>query len=348
MFKACLESAINAALASVKKIEQDQITQENGKSLAEACAAAGAMSVAYVVSSICLPTMPTAAAVSAEEAANFAYESMDNQVSFEMPTKRSAATFRTAIGNAACAMTANLSYTFPPVPTAEVDCSIMAGDFNVDYPDNTTYQPSNRKKLGDDQANAYTSLTKISTGAQITNKTTRIGPTAFESQRIYSLITPIEIQNKNHEALNYVPLDLSVLTGQDWVGNVAWRSRLKELAETQDVSWSQLTAEPYDKRIDGAFNSFTVINDTSFYRANAYDNIFVRGGTVQDRGVIDVFSELGSWTQHKVLNPIPSVLSLKFADKIGPRSRGFRRRSSSTRRAWGARWYEQCRTGWRS
>jgi hypothetical protein len=35
---------------------------------------------------------------------------------------------------------------------------------------------------------------------------------------------------------------------------------------------------------------------------------------------------------------LPSVLSQRFADKTGRRSRGFRRPFSSTRTAWGSRW----------
>ena len=43
-----------------------------------------------------------------------------------------------------------------------------------------------------------------------------------------------------------------------------------------------------------------------------------------------------------------SVLSLKFADKIGRHWPGFHRRSLSRRRAWGAHSYAQCSPGWLS
>lgn len=306
--KAGVTTGVRAAVDEFTLPAPGAMTTTLATELAEAAAVVGAMAGVYLVASICLATAPPGATASVAAAATNAGDAAIANTSYEPPGKKSTVAIKSAISTAAndAASDAINPFEFPPLPIAHVNCAIIGGDFNVDYPDTTTYLESQKAKLGG--GNAYSALTTLISPQQasITAKTTRIGPTAFESQRIYRLRSPNTIQNTHKGNANYVPLDVSSLTGVDLLGRYAWIQSLRELAKAQDVQWSELEGK-YATEIYNAFESTSRINDTTFYRANAYDNIFVKGARVHSCGVIDVFSELGSWPAYTVANPQPAL-----------------------------------------
>jgi len=104
-----------------------------------------------------------------------------------------------------------------------------------------------------------------------------------------------------------VPLNVTslVATPTSFLNWTNWISGLQRLAAAQSITWTSLTKN-FGTLINGAFDKDTN-NDTSLYRANCYDNIFVRGGTVTASGFVDVMSALGSWGPGPVLaNPQPA------------------------------------------
>ena len=144
--------------------------------------------------------------------------------------------------------------------------------------------------------NAYTRLLARAhpNPAAINDKTTRSGPKSYHGNRIYRLRNPIPIQHTNPSAAGYVPLDVTAMLNQDYLGNDAWVNALREKAKAQGRPWAPIENN-YGVEITAAFEFGTVINDTSYYTASRYDNIFVRNTNPTGGGVIDVISELGSW-----------------------------------------------------
>lgn len=300
LFRSSLTVAISAALASVAI--PPSCAPAYGNALARACTRASVMSATHLVSSIALPTAPLFATT--EAAAQAAVTTALGNLQYTQNVILRPPALKKQVAKAVLAAVNTLAYTYPAVPgAAVVNSSIMAGDFNVDYPDTTVYLPSSAQKLGGGQA--YGSLALVSGGnATINAKTTRIGPTAFESQRLYSLIPP------SSPAASMVVgnlLDLNSLQNVNFIGNNAWSNRLRTLATAQNIQWTDV--EKIGQDVYVSFDSVSAINDTSFYRANAYDNIFVRNATVLRGACIDVISELGSWPlpPNPIANPFPST-----------------------------------------
>jgi hypothetical protein len=310
LFSNAVNEGIGAALNAIGAIPASTLSGADAASLARACAMAGAVAATSLVAAIQVPTAPGHATASAAAAAVAAQAAVTGEVSqYVHPLKKSPATIRSSISTEAkrMARAALAPFTFAALPQVNVDASIVAGDFNVHYPDSTAYLASQRAKLGG--GNAYTALAAVTSGARNAASSTRIGPTAFRGQRVYSLKNPAPIQSNNSSAPNFVPLDISSLikTPASYMGYGEWRLGLQSLPRPQNVSWAQLVAG-YSQALDAAFDT-EVINDTSFYRANCYDNIFVRGGANIAGGTIDVMSELGSWGARlaPVVNPQPGL-----------------------------------------
>jgi hypothetical protein len=158
--------------------------------------------------------------------------------------------------------------------------------------------------MGGVNYNAYTGLLALGP-ARNTVRSTRIGPTAFRGQQVYTLGTPARIQDADNTQANYVPLSMATLvtTPTSFMNFTSWQAGLQTMASNQGLVWTTLVAN-YEALLQGAFDRQTV-NDTRYYRANCYDNIFVRGGAVNASGTIDVFSELGSWPQGAAALPNP-------------------------------------------
>jgi hypothetical protein len=268
--------------------------------LARAAAMAGAMAATYMVASILLPTAPPAAVAGVGAATDAAKDTARASASYIRPFVKDEGKFKSAIlsGARAGVQAAIGRFTFPNLPTTGMNAAILAGDFNVNYPDTIVYDANARMLLGGVNANAYTGLMNLvhPNTAVINGKTTRIGPTAFRGQRIYKLITvpQIPIQHTNRTLPNFVDLDVRSLSGQELIGYYKWMEALQNLAQNQSKSWSMI-ASTYADLINSAFDSSTRINDTDYYKASKYDNFFIRGATHQQAGVIDVISELGSW-----------------------------------------------------
>ncbi|HWF78636.1 MAG TPA: endonuclease/exonuclease/phosphatase family protein [Caulobacteraceae bacterium] len=287
------------------------IVQTDAQELAQAIGIASACAAATLVASAQLPTAPVGATGSALNAGNTAIAQAQAVVGqLQLPTKRRpgiSAQVAAVRGEAErIADWALWTYAFNPLPLTAVNASIIAGDFNVDYPDTTVYQAGQQISMGG--ANAYTRMLALG-AARNTAPSTRIGPTAFRGQLVYQLALPCQLQNTNKKQIGtYVPLSMAPLVGtptsfMNWTN---WIGGLQLMANTQGIAWASLSKNFGDK-IDGAFNR-TVNNDTRYYRANCYDNIFVRGGAViGGSGVVDVLSALGSWGAGPVLpNPVPA------------------------------------------
>ena len=284
-------AGVNTALNILRPQIPPTLGANNTQKLAVGVGRTGAMAATYMLASITLPN--------GYATVNAAVQQVENQVqalsvnSFNPPAKKSKAVISNSITTHAKSI-AQLSvapFAFPALPTVNINSSIIAGDFNIDYPDNTNYPAI----LGG--GNAYTALLNLANPnlAAINAKTTRIGPTAFEGQRTYKLINPSPIQHTNPGTVaTYVPLDVTSLAGQDFLGYNAWLQALQLEAQNQNLAWTPLVNQ-YGDKITAAFDSTTIINDTDYYKANAYDNCFVRNAAIASANVIDVFSELGSW-----------------------------------------------------
>lgn len=298
LFQAAAIAGTRGAHKAISAIPSG-FTSNDARALAIACAMAGTGAAAALIASLQLPTHPPAAttptaARTAAESGVMAqipmYYHRPGASPAEIRGKILAEANRMAVAVAA-------TFTFPNLPQALVDGAVIAGDFNVHYPDTTAYSAAAQAALAG--TNAYHALETLSAatgGVRNTAASTCIGASAFESQRVYTLRNPCPIQHTNAALPTYVPLDMTplIVTPVSFIGNEAWQAGLQRMAQTQGLSWAQITAPPYADRLSAAF-AMEVINDTSFYRANCYDNIFVRGATVGPSGLLDVLSELGSW-----------------------------------------------------
>lgn len=309
LFAEAVNDGINGAVTSLGSIPI-QISVTDAKALARACALAGAVGATALVASIGLPTAPPAATASVAAACLVAQNAVTSFNSpYAHPAPKTAQSLKDAVRTEAKRMARAVPFTFGPTPRVNLDGSIVAGDFNVDYPDATVYDPVSLGKLNN--GNAYTRLVALNAAGALNRvASTRIGPTAFRGQRMYTLITPCPIQHLNPGANNYVPLDMTPLitTPTTFMNFTSWVAGLRQLALNQGLQWAQFTTTPYADRLYQAFDSTIPINDTRFYRANCYDNIFVRGVTVVGSRLIDVMSELGSWAQFNVPNPQPALV----------------------------------------
>jgi hypothetical protein len=283
------------------------VTRGDASLLATAAAMAGVGAAATMAASAQLPTAPGPATGNVGAARTVAIQNAFAEVSqFVFPAKRSPATLMTAIRQEAVriAQAALTPFTFNALPLTAVDASIIAGDFNVDYPDINVYQPAYKLKMGGAANNAYTRLLALG-AARNTERSTRISPTAYRGQLVYQLHNPCPIQSANGAAAGYVPLNVAslIMTPTSFLNFTSWQNGLQMLAGAQHLIWTTIVAF-YELRIQGAFDH-EVNNDTRYYRANCYDNMFVRGAAVTASGVIDVISELGSWAPRGAALPNP-------------------------------------------
>jgi hypothetical protein len=317
MLGPAMEEAVTAAIGTIGDIQV--ISDANIVAMARACAMAGAVGTLIMVASMALPTAPFAAVGSVNATALVAQGIVTNAVSNAKKNLRSRSSTEikgwvvdeaVRIGRLALA-----PFTFATLPSQVVDMAVIAGDFNVHYPDGTGYLPVQQAKLG--STNAYAALIAATTGARNSATSTRVGPTAYKANRIFELRNPSPIQHTNSALTSYVPLDVTSMAGNSYMGSDNLTNALKSLARTQHVVFAQLEQSPYVDRLLEAFSigvyngtpQYLVINDTSFYRANCYDNMFVRGGTFVRGGMIDVMSELGSWglPMAPFPNPVPNL-----------------------------------------
>lgn len=306
LFAIALDQAVYAAAGEIGN-PPVPITTQNATNLARAIAMAASLTAVSMVGKAQLPTAPQGATTSLQNALTAAGTAILNEAGQYSSTSNDPGWTRLNITYEALRMAraAMSGFVFAALPLQNVNASIVAGDFNVHYPDTTYYSQSQRNKLT--SANAYSALINNVGAARIADSTTRIGPTAYKGQRLYRLRIPCQIQNTDNTKNTYVGLNVSslVTTATTFMGNDAWVNGLRALPQTQ--TWSQITSSPYSDRVYAAFDSETAINDTRFYRANCYDNIFVRGATFVSSGVIDVISELGSWGTQQVVNPSPAL-----------------------------------------
>ncbi len=319
LFTEAINEGINAAVNAIGAIPP-QITTQSACNLSKGCAMASVVASTTMIASIRLPTAPGAATAGVPNAAAYAQAQVTAQGSmYSHPAKRAPTRLRDAIRTEAkrMAKAAVTALVFPAMPRNTVDVSIVAGDFNVDFPDNTVYTMQQLNVLGG--GNAYTRLVaNTNGGARNAARTTRIGPTAFYGQRVYTLKNPCPVQWTNAKAADYVPLNLTPLANNSYIGNAAWTSGLKTQAQLQNVVWAKLLQPPYADRLLSAFD-LEVLDDSTFYRANCYDNIFVRGGAVGASGTLDVMSELGSWPARTAAlpNPQPALAPNPWAAALG-------------------------------
>jgi endonuclease/exonuclease/phosphatase family metal-dependent hydrolase len=305
LLDAAYDAGVDGALDAVGAIPSTT-TSADAAELAEACATIGAVAAVRMVASVQLPTAPPLGApADVAAAATSARAGVSAAVALPMSWgKPKSANERKAKVRAEAKRLARAglaAFTFAALPLHPVDMAVIAGDFNVDFPDNTAYNGTQLGLLG---GNAYSALIARAGAARIANTTTRIGPTAFEGQRIYTLKTPGVVQNANNALPTYVPLNLAPLLAgtTSFMGNNNWIAGLQTLAT---VAWAQVV-QNYGPQITNAFDT-EVIDDTTFYRASGYDNVFVRGGAFVQAEMVDVMSELGSWPARPaaVVNPQP-------------------------------------------
>jgi endonuclease/exonuclease/phosphatase family metal-dependent hydrolase len=307
LFSNAVNEGINAALKAVGAFPGG-ISVADATLIARGCAMVGSLAATAMVASIQLPTGPAPATADVNAALNAAAGAIINVAAqYAHPATQTAARIRDAIRHEAkrMARAALAPFTFAALPRANVNAAIVAGDFNVHYPDNTGYTQQQTTIMGG--GNAYAALAAVAGAAPPnTAATTRKGPTAFEGQRVYTLGIPCLLQNANPMAADtYVPLDLTALINNptSFMGNDAWIAGLQALPRTGGATWADISRPPYAGLLYDAFDR-QVIDDTSFYRTNCYDNFFVRGANVVASGVVDVMSELGSWGQGPALpNP---------------------------------------------
>jgi hypothetical protein len=290
------------------------ISADDASLLARACATAAAGCATYMLAAAQLPTAPNNARADAPTAANAAMALVANTGSqYAAPQQNTAVRLRATIRAEArrMARAALATFDFAAVAQANVTAAVIAGDFNVPYPDQTDYteHTSATQKLGNG-VNAYTRLLAIGQ-ARNAEATTRKGPTSFSKQHIYTLKAPCPIQWTNDQLDTYVPLNVSSLatTAVSFMGYEAWVRALEQLPRINNVSWAQLVSadRPFAQRISDAFDRSRPIDVTAFYRANCFDNMFVRGANVVQSGTVDVMSELGSWQGYTVPNPQPAL-----------------------------------------
>ena len=314
-------AAASAALDSM--VVPAGITNTDGNNVARACAMAGVGAAATMVASMQLPTAPPAATASALNARTVAMgraRTLAGQ--FAPPRKRSTTTYTAAVRLEMQRMVdwAVQPFVFAALPLTPVDTAIVAGDFNVSFPDTTLYSGAQETSLGGNGYNAYTRLLALGAGQPNTADTTSRGGSAFRGQRVYRLHIPSPIQSTTPGLATYVPLSMTplVTTPTSFVNWTAWIRELVGMARNQGVAWKPLRRDPnYGTRIDNAFDQW-INNNTHFYRASCYDNFFVRGGTVLSCDTIDVLSELGSWGQGAALvNPQPGLNPNPWAAAAG-------------------------------
>ena len=302
------------------------ISRGDANRLARAAAMAGAGAATTMVASVQLPTGPLGAPASAGAARGVAMTNASNVVGqFAFPNKRSPSAVWTAIRLEAERISdaALAPFTFNALPLTAVNTAIIAGDFNVDYPDNANnYALARQNLMGGGGNHAYTRLIALG-AATNTVRTTRIGPSAYWGKRVYTLHNPSPIQsNQPAVVATYVPLSVATLqaTVTNFVDNDSWSGALRTLAQNQGIAWATIeNSATYTNLLQGAFDT-EVIDNSNFFRANCYDNIFVRGAVgVGASGTIDVISELGSWPARAAAlpNPQPALAANPWAAATG-------------------------------
>jgi hypothetical protein len=267
------------------------VAAADAQNLARAVAEIATGTVMHMLASFQLPATLAGPVASAAAAANMARNNAVLALAYHHPAAKQLDAVRAAAMAAAGAAVGG--FTFAGVPTGVVDRAVVAGDFNVQYPDRIVYAPPRAALLN--HGNAYTALLSLpgGSGECIQEPTTSAGPGTFKGARIYRLKNPPTIQSQYAQFDNYVPLDVSPMAGRDFLGYGAWQAAIRELADEQGLPWNPLVAE-YGLAITNTF-VMLVLNDTRHYRNNPYDNIFLRDATWVASGVVDVHSELGSW-----------------------------------------------------
>jgi hypothetical protein len=203
-----------------------------------------------------------------------------------------------------------------PVSPLAMNGTVLAGDFNVRYPDNTDYTgwPASNAILGAN--NAYTALLNLiaPAPAAITAQTSCVGYSTYKSLRVYRLITPVNIQHTIPGQPDYVRLNVTSMVdaglgvGIPFIGNDAWVGALKTLANNQGIAWATLINAPYVDRLEQAFDWTRTLDSQGYFTASEYDNFFVRTATMTvNRGVVDILGALGSWPHYAVPAAAPAL-----------------------------------------
>ncbi|HEY0037766.1 MAG TPA: hypothetical protein VGB66_13815 [Longimicrobium sp.] len=286
-----LAAAAEAVAQAAPHMPAVGVAAAHAQNLARAAAEIGAGTVMHMLASFQLPATVAGPVASPAVAANMARNNAALALAYHHPVAKQLDAVRAAAIAAAGAAVGG--FTFAGVPTGAVDSAVVAGDFNVWYPDAIQYQPAETARLNG--GNAYTALLNLPGGAGecIQGATSCAGPGTFKGARVYRLKNAPTIQDQDAAFDNYVPLDVSTMAGHDYLGHNTWQEALRELARAQGQPWKPLVDE-YGLAISGSFDML-VLNDTEHYRASPYDNIFLRNAAWVASGVIDVHSELGSW-----------------------------------------------------
>jgi len=209
---------------------------------------------------------------------------------------------------------ANASLTavgFPPAPANNpVNAAMLAGDFNIDYPDNNVYLPAVTTALG---GNAYTGLETVGTVGITNQLTTQIGNTNNQVRFafIYQVKNPLTIQHTdNTDPTTYVPQNVydvinALPVATEYIGPAELTQAIYAEGQNQPTPVTQSEIDPYINQIAGTFDTRpyngTVDyldlynNNTNYFRVNAYDNIFYVNLAFNNFFYVDMLSYLGNW-----------------------------------------------------
>ncbi|MBC6417764.1 MAG: hypothetical protein GDA44_02700, partial [Prochloron sp. SP5CPC1] len=275
------------------------------KAVIDAGAAAGAAAATYIFAEA------SKTANSATEAANAATQAV-SKVSYTPPTKKAKTSGLSSAAKKAAAEFAKdgvNTITFSSIGGTDVStvkASLLAGDFNIDYPDPNDYtKVGGASKYIKGRDKAYNELLALPSSVAINEMTTQRAGNKyndFSGARIYILNNPNPLDPIPPSTTpNGVPQDVydvvDALKGKEFLSYEKWFEALKAEAKKQGVPWPHMLT--YDTQINNAFDSTKDLNQTEYFRVSAYDNIFVKNpGSPIAPGSgksIDILSELGSW-----------------------------------------------------
>lgn len=308
-FKKIAKEAAKVAAASAaqeaKAKDFDKLTSASGTTgdgaVVEAAAAAGAAAATYIFAEA------STTSDSANQAANAADNAVRN-VNYVPPAKKQ----KTSTGVSSAAKNAAIDAAKDGVGTrnfssiagldvSSVNASALAGDFNIDYPDPNDYtgiRGASQYITGSDKAYSELLMLAGPKKAAINQQTTQRGGKEyddFSGARVYRLNSanpqqPPGVPKKVYNVYKELKLP------QGYAPYEEWEKALKTEASKQGVPWSDMLK--YEKEINDAFDSTENYNKTEYFRASAYDNIFVDTNatiTPSTGESIDVLSELGNW-----------------------------------------------------
>lgn len=304
--KVAQEAAKVAAASAAQKAKDEKLDSiiVNGNTLGEEGiakfgAVAGAAAATYIVAEAMTNNNDP------NNDANTAAKSAVNKFSYTAPPKKQKTStgISSAVKSAAekSAEDGVNTITFSSMVSSTINASALAGDFNIDYPDKNDYSKvSGASKYITTSDGAYGDLLKLPSVPAIDENTTQRGGKEhddFSGARVYKLKNPVPPQPSGVPDEVY-KVYTNLKSTQGYAPYENWEQALKTEASNKNVSWSDMLK--YENDINNAFDSTTDYNNTEYFRASAYDNIFVKNpGSAISPGSgesIDVLSELGNWS----------------------------------------------------